>query len=149
MKRLILWLVTVMLAACGSAQRQESLMEAVRTYNDGVRWERFTAAASMVPARERDAFLDEREELADDLRISDYEIVRVKERGPDTAEVQVKLTWYQDSIGTVKDTWAAQRWERQGKGWRIIGERLVRGEEMPGLEKKDPDEVSASSVAKP
>jgi len=134
MKRLIPLLV---LAACGGAQRSESLMEAVRTYNDGVRWERFTAAAAVVPARERDAFLDEREELAEDLRISDYEIVRVKDRGPDAAEVQVKVTWYRDSIGTVKDTWAAQRWERQGKAWRIIGERLVRGEEMPGLETKE------------
>jgi hypothetical protein len=115
-----------------------------------VRWERFTAAAAVVPARERDAFLDEREALAEDLRISDYEIVRVKERGPDTAEVQVKLTWYQDSIGTVKDTWAAQRWERQGKGWRIIGERMVRGEEMPGLEHAaDEAIVEATGEASP
>jgi hypothetical protein len=111
-------------------------MDAVRTYNDGVRWERFTAAATAVPPRERDAFLDEREELADDLRISDYEVVRVKDRGPDEADVQVKLTWYRDSVGTVRETWARQRWERQGKSWRITAEERVRGDDMPGLDSK-------------
>lgn len=121
-------------AGCAHVPRGESLMDAVRTYNDGVRWERFTAAAATVPSRERDAFLDEREALAEDLRISDYEVVRVKDTGGDVADVQVKLTWYKDSEGTVRETWAKQRWERQGKAWRITDERKVRGEDMPGLD---------------
>lgn len=120
-------------AACGAAPKGQSLMDAVRTYNDGVRWERFAAAASAVPARERDTFLDEREELAEDLRITDYEVVRVKDTG-DAAEVQIKLTWYKDSEGTVRDTWAKQAWERHGKAWRIVDEARVRGADMPGLE---------------
>lgn len=127
-------MLLLVFAACAHAPKSEGLMEAVRTYNEGVRWERFTAAAAAVPARERDAFLDEREELAEDLRISDYEVVRVKDKGPDTADVQVKVTWYQDSVGTVRETWARQRWERQGKAWRITGERHVRGDDMPGLD---------------
>lgn len=127
-------LLLLVLAACGHVPRAEGLMDAVRTYNEGVRWERFTAAAATVPARERDAFLDEREELADDLRITDYEVVRVKDKGPDAADVQVKMIWYQDSVGTVRETWARQRWERQGKAWRITGEHLVRGDDMPGLD---------------
>lgn len=134
MKRALVLLVIMSGGGCAHAPRGESLMDAVRTYNEGVRWERFTAAAAAVPAPERDAFLDEREELAEDLRISDYEVVRVKDRGPDAAEVQVKLTWYQDSVGTVRETWARQRWERQGKSWRITGERRVRGDDMPGLD---------------
>ena len=129
MKRLIPILI---LAGCGGVQRSESLMDAVRTYNDGVRWERFTAAAAVVPARERDAFLDEREELADDLRITDYEVVRVVNKG-DRAEIQVKLSWYLDSRGSLHDTWVRQRWERQGRTWRVVEERRVRGEPMPGV----------------
>lgn len=124
-----------LLGACGAPlQSAPPLMDAVRTYNDGVRWERFTAAAAVVPPRERDEFLDEREALAEDLRISDYEVVRVKDKGDDAAEVQVKLTWYCDSVGTVRETWARQRWERQGKSWRITAEKHVRGDEMPGLD---------------
>jgi hypothetical protein len=112
-------------------------MDAVRTYNDGMRWSRFAAAASAVPARQRDAFLDEREELAEDLRITDYEVVRVKDTG-DAANVHIKLTWYMDSEGTVRETWAAQSWERHGKAWRIVDERRVRGYEMPGLDGEAP-----------
>jgi hypothetical protein len=122
-----------LLGACGAAAKHETLMDAVRTYNDGVRWERFTAAAARVPSKEREEFLDEREALAEDLRITDYEVVRVKDRD-DGAEVQVKLTWYKDSEGTVRETWAKQAWERHGKAWRIVEESRVRGAEMPGLE---------------
>jgi hypothetical protein len=136
-KRITLGLaLSLVLGGCASIPKAEPLMDAVRTYNDGVRWERFTAAAAVVPPRERDAFLDEREELAEDLRITDYEVVRVSDKGGEAADVQVKLTWYKDSVGTVRETWARQRWERQGKSWRITGERQVRGDDMPGLDGK-------------
>jgi hypothetical protein len=118
-------------AGCSAAPKGDTLMDAVRTYNEGVRWERF--AASRVPSQEREDFLDEREILAEDLRITDYEVVRVKDTG-EAADVQIKLTWYKDSEGTVRDTWVKQAWERQGKAWRIVGESLVRGAEMPGLD---------------
>jgi len=121
-----------LLGACGHAPRGESLLDAARTYNDGVRWERFAAAAAAVPPAEREAFLDERDELAADLSITDYEVVRVKDQG-DTATVQVKLSWYLESEGTVRDTWAKQTWEHQGRSWRIVAEERVRGDAMPGL----------------
>jgi len=129
-------------AACSHVPKGESLLDTARTYNDGVRWERFAAAATAVPPREREAFLDERDELAEDLRITDYEIVRVKERD-DSAEIQVKLSWYLDSEGTVRDTWARQSWERHGRSWRIVAEERVRGAAMPGLPdgKGDPAEA--------
>jgi len=126
-------MLVMVVAGCGAAPHGQTLMDAVRTYNDGVRWSRFAAAASAVPARQREEFLDEREELAEDLRITDYEVVRVKEKGEE-ADVQVKLTWYKDSEGTVRETWAKQAWERHGKAWRIVAEDRVRGADMPGLE---------------
>ena len=145
MNRLASVILVVAVAACGGAQRREALMETVQTYNEGVRWQRFTAAATAVPPAERDAFLDEREALADDLNITDYEVVRVADRG-DRAEVQLKLTWFLDSRGSVHDTWVRQRWERQGAAWRVVDERRVRGVAMPGLaEEASPDEVHATT----
>ena len=45
------------------------MVDTARGYNDAVRWERFTTAAAAVPPAEREAFLDERDELAaPDLR---------------------------------------------------------------------------------
>ena len=132
---------------CAGGPQRDMLMESVRAYNEGVRWQRFTAAAVAVPPAERDQFLDEREELADDLRITDYEVVRVASHAAAAADVQVKMTWFLDSRGTVHDTWIRQRWERQGKAWRVVDERRVRGEAMPGLAEAAPADGGPTAAA--
>jgi hypothetical protein len=121
-------------AGCGASQhRTETLTETVRSYNDGVRWERFAVAAVAVPPAERPEFVDDMDARAKDLRISDYEIVKVDPKGDKLAMVQVKLSWYLDSVGTLRETHAMQTWERKGKGWWIVKEERFRGDEMPGL----------------
>lgn len=133
MKRSIF--LALVLAACVPPPGGHALTDAVRTYNEGVKWERFEAAAAVVPPAERDQFLDERDELSDDLRITESQILRVTERG-NRAEVHVKLTWYLDSEATVHESVALQRWERKGKAWRLVGEWRARGDEMPGLQEQ-------------
>jgi hypothetical protein len=81
---------------------------------------------------ERAQFLEERDTLAEDLRITDAEIVHLRERGR-TGDVAVKLAWYSEREGTVHTTVAHQRWERQGRAWRLVDEVRGRGEPMPGL----------------
>ena len=49
------------------------------------------------------------------------------------ARVQVKISWYKASEGTVHETHALQTWERQGKTWLMVEEKRLRGSEMPGL----------------
>ncbi|HVV87428.1 MAG TPA: hypothetical protein VHE35_30510 [Kofleriaceae bacterium] len=139
-------IVIAAVAACGAAQARDQLMDTVLSYNDGVRWERFTAAAAAVPPAERDQFLDDREHLAKDLKITDDEVVRVATHG-DRAEIQVKLTWYLDSRGAVHETWVRQRWERQGAAWRVVDETRARGEPMPGLADGDDAEHAAAGDA--
>jgi hypothetical protein len=53
------------------------------------------------------------------------------------AQVQVKMSWYLDSEGTLKETSAVQTWERHGKEWWVIEEKRLRGKVMPGL-REDP-----------
>jgi hypothetical protein len=133
----------VLLAGCGAAPKSgEDLMTSVRTYNEGVRWDRLTAAASRVPPAEREDFVDERDELAEDLKISDWEVKRVSDKGRDRAYVHVKYTWYRSDEGIVHETHARQMWERKGKAWLIVGEQRTRGEEMPGL--AEPPEAAES-----
>ncbi len=124
----------MILAACGArAGGTETLTESVRSFNEGVRWERFAVAASRIPPPERSQFVEEMDERAEDLKITDYEIVKVDARGPREARVPVKLSWYRTSEGTLRETHAVQTWERQGKAWLMVAEARVRGAEMPGL----------------
>lgn len=125
--------------ACGARARSgETLTESVRSFNEGVRWERFAVAAARVPPRERSQFVEDMDERAEDLKITDYEIVKVDARGPREARVQVKLSWYRTSEGTLRETHAVQTWERQGQAWLMVAEARVRGAEMPGLPEAGP-----------
>ncbi len=126
--------VLVMAACTSSAQRRQNFMGAVRGYNDGLRWQRHTHAAAFIPPAERGDFIDEREELSEDLRIDDYELSRVRvDAQGNRADVQVKYTWHRDSKGVVHHTTSRQLWERHGKQWQMVEEARLRGEEMPGV----------------
>src|SRR5262245_53891231 len=126
MKKLLL--VCILAAGCGAVPKSgEPLVDSVRLYNEGVRWERLSNAGARVPAAERDDFLDEREELAENLKITDWELERVYEKAG-RAQVRIKYTWYLDDQGTVHETHAAQDWERHGKAWLLVDEHRTRGE---------------------
>ncbi len=136
-------------AGCGGAARMgESLVDTVTAYNQGVRWGRFPAAAAHVPAAERNAFLDDRDELAEDLRITDYELVGVEPSGSRSARVHVKYTWFRNSEDIVRETHADQRWEQQGKAWIIVDERRLRGPAMPGLLEPEPEFDDADATGR-
>jgi hypothetical protein len=128
-------LVTVLVLGCGAPQHSshDELADSIRQFNDGVRWERFAAAASSLPPLQRSQFVDEMDERATDLKITDYEVVKVDPRGDKEAHVQVKLSWYKASDGSVKETHALQTWELHGKTWLMVDESRLRGAEMPGL----------------
>jgi hypothetical protein len=126
-------LMISILAACAAAPPEDTLGESIRSYNDGVRWGRYGIAASRIPANERSAFVMDMDERAEDVKITDYEVVDVAARGAKAAKVRVKMSWYRASEGTVHETHAEQTWERKGKLWFMMQEARVRGAEMPGL----------------
>ncbi|MDX2086271.1 MAG: hypothetical protein SFX73_00420 [Kofleriaceae bacterium] len=148
--RAILLASCLVAAACGTTQRHtETLADTIRSYNDGVRWERFAVAAVAVPPAERADFVDEMDQRAKDLRISDYEVVKVDQKGEKLARVQVKMQWYLDSVGTLRETHALQTWERKGKTWWIVKEERLRGDEMPGLPEPPDGEGPTASAQDP
>ncbi|HEU0032246.1 MAG TPA: hypothetical protein VFQ53_16540 [Kofleriaceae bacterium] len=129
------WILVLAIAACGSQQRDtDTLAESIRSYNEGVRWGRYAIAATKIPPRERSQFVEQMDERANDMRITDYEIVNVDAKNKRVANVRVKVSWYRDSEGTLHETHAVQEWERQGQLWFMVGEHRVRGDEMPGLD---------------
>ena len=126
-------LLVLLLAACHPPKSGEALGESVRRYNEGLRWQRYETAAIHVPPKERAQFVDDADARAKDLKITDYEIVKVEQKTDRVAQVQVKVSWYLDSEGKLHETQARQTWERHGKTWLVIDETRVRGTEMPGL----------------
>lgn len=136
-------LVVVVAGGCGMAgQRRTPLIDHLREFNESVRWSQFDKAALSVPPLEREDFLDERDELAEDLKIDDFLIKRMRFRHERTwARVDILYTWHLDSRGIVHKTTSRQIWEVTGKSWTITKETRVRGEPMPGLdEPEDEDE---------
>ena len=135
-------LITILLLGCGAAMPHDEpdLSESVRLFNDGVRWQRFAVAAVAIPPRERSQFVDDMDERANELKITDYEVVRVDPHGANEAKVHLKVSWYKASEGTVHETHALQTWERHGKSWWMVDEIRLRGAEMPGLS-EPPDSV--------
>jgi hypothetical protein len=132
-------LITLVALGCGAPQikSEDDLSESIRQFNDGVRWERFAVAASSIPPPQRSQFVDEMDERADDVKITDYEVLNVDNRGSREARVQIKLSWYKPSRGTVYETHAVQTWERHGKVWWMVDETRLRGAEMPGLTERE------------
>ena len=135
MKRLAVVVVVASLAACASPQkRTESLLETSTRFQEGLRWRRFEDAASHVPPAEREDFLDEHDKLDADLRIDDYEVIRVHFKdGHEEAQVQVKYSWHLDGEGVVKETVTDQKWKLHGSAWWLEEEAKKRGEDMPGI----------------
>lgn len=128
-------LITVLFLACGAPQvrSENDLAASIQQFNEGVRWERFSAAATSIPPAWRSQFVDDMDQRASDLKITDYEIINVAPRGDREARAQIKLSWYRASEGTVHETHAIQTWERHGKVWWMVDETRLRGAEMPGL----------------
>jgi hypothetical protein len=126
--------VLLLCVACSQsgAKKTEDLVEDVRDFQEGMRWRDYDRAAHHVPAPQRVRFLDAHDEIDTDLRIDDYEVMRVNLTDDHTtATVRVKYTWHKDSVGTVYETIVDQRWERQGKVWRITSSEHKQGEPLP------------------
>jgi hypothetical protein len=128
-------ILLVLGAGCRTpAQKREEFGNAVRMYNEGVRWQRFDHAAAYIPSAERGDFIDERVDLEKELRIDDFEILRSDLEGSGhRAKVRVRYTWHMDREGIVHETSASQSWELRGQRWLMVEERRVRGPSMPGL----------------
>jgi hypothetical protein len=128
-----LLLAAVLAAGCGGggAAAGEDLIGHVRVFQEGLRWRRYDQAADHVPAPVRARFLDAHDELDRELRIDDYEIVRVTLAGKTEATVRVRYTWHLESVGRVHETTVDERWRRQGKVWRIVSADHRHGEPLP------------------
>jgi hypothetical protein len=132
MKRLSMCLV---LAACsgGLPHEQETLDDVVRSFNESVKWERFDRAAARLPVKQRAQAVDEWDERSKDVKITEWELVKIDPHGKEEMRAQVKLSWYRESEQILRQTQEIQTWEHHGKTWVLVDEKHLRGPEMPGI----------------
>jgi hypothetical protein len=132
------WLAIIVLASAGcgasaAARDGETLDDTIHVFNENIRWERFAKAAIWLPAKQRAQAIDDWDERAKDVKITDWELVQVDPHGSNEARAQVKLEWYRESEQVVRETRAVQVWEKHGHDWILVDESRMRGDEMPGL----------------
>jgi hypothetical protein len=131
-----LGLVLLVLSGCAASGQQqlENLLDCSKRYEEGLRWGRHEDAASVRLPRDREQFLDERDQLAEDLRIDGYEVMRVH-MGKDkkTARLTVKYSWFMDDEGVLRETVVDEFWVLKGSEWLIEREHKKRGDDMPGI----------------
>jgi hypothetical protein len=125
----------LILTGCGMAQQRdgETLDETIRAYNESVRWERFEKAAILLPVRQRADAIDQWDERSHDLKITDWELVKVDPPDHDDVHAHIKLSWYKPSEEVLRVTDEVQTWHKRGRAWELVEEARLRGPEMPGL----------------
>ena len=78
---------------CARRKAGDDARDRSAPYNDGVRWGRFEVAASSHPGQQRSQFVDDSDQRANDLKITQYDVVRVDQprrprgQGPDQDEL--------------------------------------------------------------
>jgi hypothetical protein len=140
MVRISLVCALVGLAACADfGDRREALANAVRDFNEGVRWNRLDQAAKFLPLESRRRFVDRHSQLKDELEIADYEVERV-DLGPnrETADVRVSVSWVAKARGIVEKTVVGERWERKQGDWYMTRELRLSGTPLTYFEEDKP-----------
>jgi hypothetical protein len=121
------------LAALGgcAGNNKAALVEALRTYNDGVRWQRSAEVAAYLDAKLRAGFIRNMGRRQD-VQVSDCRIRNVQLKGDSRAFALVSIDWYSLRTARAYQTLMLQSWQRDDDGkWRVSAQRWVRGPTFP------------------
>ena len=114
--------LTALTASCGPRDRGLELKDAVRGYNERLRWNAFEQASLFVATEKRAAWLASRTANATGLHFTDIQVVRLQ--NPDaqgkTVEVLVALSWFRMPDTRVQSALWAQTWQELDGRWRLL-----------------------------
>ncbi len=107
---------------------QTKLQDATGGYNRYLRWGDVDRAAEYLPAVSRHAFLEQHDDVRDELVIVDYEITRLQlDKARGTATSRAELTWHTERRLIVETTAVDQVWQWHEGGWVLVDERRANG----------------------
>jgi hypothetical protein len=122
----------LLLAVSGcSGNHKETLAEALRQYNEGVRWGRRDWSIEQVPLAQREDFVV-RWAQCSDARVTGYDVqsLNFSSDGEQAAAI-VAISWYDQRELRLTTSLVRQLWRRTGKHWLIEQQRWVSGVPFP------------------
>jgi hypothetical protein len=96
--------------------------EAAAELNVNARFGRMEMAAEHVAPTERDAFMRRRKAWGAGVRVADYELAGLRMKGRADAESFVRVAWYRDDQGDLRQTTLKQTWHDFKGSWQLVGE---------------------------
>jgi hypothetical protein len=127
----LLLLLVIGAPACGGFNSdRDALQEAVRSYNDNLRWERYREASTALPADRREGWVRSMERAGRTIRVVDYEITPV-EVAETQAIVIVDLTYYRQPAVTLVQSRRMQTWRHAEGRWHLEADEEAPLEEEP------------------
>ena len=119
---LVAGVITATSSGCGGyTSPGEKLQRAVFRYNNAVRWSNYAVAAKYIPEDTRQAYLAERRDASNNLRILEFNIDEVRHANlANKAEVLVTFQWVQPSSNVVQHATYTQHWHYgEDKTWLL------------------------------
>ncbi len=117
-------------AGCMVQNTREKLTEAIREYNNAIRWRNMDWAIQHVPKEQRDSFISEQRKLQN-LQVTLCEIGTIKIVDSDHARAMIKIEWYLTNRGVVRTTYVEQTWKQKNGDWQVVEQRLLKGPPLP------------------
>lgn len=119
---------------------QTKLYDATNGYNRNMRWGDYDRAADHLPATSRERFLSQREGLADDLVIVDYEIKRLKlDKQTGIAASRFEISWHTERELIVKTTLVDQTWQWHEGDFVLVDEHRSGGDPLAIFAEREED----------
>ncbi len=125
--------LALLLAGCaGGFSDRERLVDAVRDFNNGVRWGRGDVAGTRMVPEEVKRFADREAALADEVEFADYDVTQIDfDQSHEKATVRVEVAWSAKRRGLLERTTVAQSWERRRGEWLLAKQTRVKGARLP------------------
>lgn len=112
----------------------------VQSFHTDLRWARYEAAAEVIVPEERQRFLGRYDELGDDFKIANMDMITVKRPSDKSAIVEMKQESYIEPQMTIKKQTFLELWERREGQWLLV-KRLTEDEWEPWWQERQSEKA--------
>lgn len=126
------WLLGLAFVACAASPqtRTTSLRDAVNDYAHALRWGQIERAATYVPAKSREAFLQQKRRAQGLVHIHEYDVRTVDYvAGADKARIVVLAVWTLPNDPVTHQELLEQSWQFAA-GWELVAQKTVQQAEV-------------------